>query len=201
MHTSPSLGHITTDNNNRSTPTGIEDSPPAPDSVIATKPDTGALPTEHKDADQKDDDDLPSRRQDIDILARTIWGEARGESIRGMEAIAMVVMNRMRLSARWVLQGKKTWWGGTIREICLKSYQFSCWNPSDPNRQKLNSIGVDNKAFIICHRIARRAVNGVLEDILDGSTHYHAKSITPHWSLGKSPCCIIGNHLFYNTID
>src|SRR3546814_8421773 len=28
----------------------------------------------------------------VDLLARTIWGEARGEPVRGMEAVAAVVM-------------------------------------------------------------------------------------------------------------
>ncbi|NUB15472.1 cell wall hydrolase, partial [Azospirillum brasilense] len=33
--------------------------------------------------------------QAIDTLARTLWGEARGESVRAMEAVAAVVMNRV----------------------------------------------------------------------------------------------------------
>lgn len=32
----------------------------------------------------------------IDTLARTIWGEARGESQTGQEAVANVVVNRVR---------------------------------------------------------------------------------------------------------
>lgn len=31
-----------------------------------------------------------------DVLARTLYGEARGESVRGKEAVAAVVMNRVR---------------------------------------------------------------------------------------------------------
>lgn len=147
-----------------------------------------------------DGDELPPRNQDIDILARTIWGEARGESVKGMEAVAMVIMNRFVRAARWTLKGKKIWWGGTIREICLKPYQFSCWNTNDPNRQKLNSVDEQDQAFVICKRIARRAVNGALQDQLEGATHYHSKGITPYWSLGKAPCCEIGNHIFYNNI-
>lgn len=152
------------------------------------------------DFEGDDGDELPPRNQDIDILARTIWGEARGESVKGMEAVAMVIMNRFVRAARWTLKGKKIWWGGTIREICLKPYQFSCWNTNDPNRQKLNSVDEQDQAFVICKRVARRAVNGALQDQLEGATHYHSKGITPYWSLGKAPCCEIGNHIFYNNI-
>lgn len=37
---------------------------------------------------------------DVDILARTIYGEARSEGQEGMEAVACVVMNRYR-AGRW----------------------------------------------------------------------------------------------------
>ena len=36
------------------------------------------------------------KEDDVDILARTIYGEARGEGQEGMEAVACVVMNRYK---------------------------------------------------------------------------------------------------------
>ncbi len=45
--------------------------------------------------------------RDIDVLARTIYGEARGESISGMEAVASVVLNRVAFSKR----RRRYWWG------------------------------------------------------------------------------------------
>lgn len=38
--------------------------------------------------------------KDVDVLARTIFGEARGETVSGMEAVASVVMNRLAFSRR-----------------------------------------------------------------------------------------------------
>ena len=38
--------------------------------------------------------------KETDILARTIYGEARGESISGMEAVASVVLNRVAFAKR-----------------------------------------------------------------------------------------------------
>jgi len=36
------------------------------------------------------------QQEDIDILARTIYGEARGEPVRCKEAVAAVILNRVR---------------------------------------------------------------------------------------------------------
>ena len=65
--------------------------------------------------------------KDRDILARTLWGEARGESLAGQIAVAWTIRNRVN-------DGKaKSWWGEGYAGVCQKPYQFSCWNKSDPN--------------------------------------------------------------------
>ena len=133
----------------------------------------------------------------IDILARTIYGEARGESITGMEAISSVIINRVNFSKR---KGRY-WWGNTIKEVCLKPWQFSCWNDSDPNSKLIKSVDTDDKIFAICKRISQRAVAGLIKDNTSNATHYHTKSINPKWSIGKAPCAEIGSHLFYNNIE
>ena len=51
--------------------------------------------------------------KETDILARTIYGEARGESISGMEAVASVVLNRVAFAKR---RGC-FWWGNSIAEV------------------------------------------------------------------------------------
>ncbi|PJB71692.1 MAG: hypothetical protein CO093_04590 [Alphaproteobacteria bacterium CG_4_9_14_3_um_filter_47_13] len=56
-----------------------------------------------------------SCEKDIEILARTIWGEARGEGQKGMLAVASVIMNRVRCGG---------WWGSTIQDVCRKPYQL-----------------------------------------------------------------------------
>lgn len=134
----------------------------------------------------------------VDILARTIFGEARGEDIKGKEAIACVILNRVKKAND---NGGSFWWGNSIEEVCTKKWQFSCWNKDDPNYEKLMSVDNTNSVFIICKRIARRAVCGLLKDFTFDSTHYHTKNITPSWSKGKAPACEIGNHYFYNDIE
>jgi N-acetylmuramoyl-L-alanine amidase len=134
----------------------------------------------------------------VDILARTIWGEARGEPLKGQAAIAHVVLNRRAVAKQY----GRFWWGSDVIEICQKLYQFSCWLEADPNLAKLLMVNADDFIFASCLRIARRAVNGVLnDDPTDGATHYHARQITPHWAKGRAPLAEIGNHIFYRILD
>ncbi|MCX4348345.1 MAG: cell wall hydrolase [Alphaproteobacteria bacterium] len=134
---------------------------------------------------------------EIDALARTIWGEARGESISGQEAVASVIMNRVAFSKH---RGRY-WWGNTIVDVCQSPQQFSCWNKNDPNYSKLMKVGAEDIHFCMCRRIAERAVSGMLGDKTNGATHYHTRDCHPAWARGKIPCAEIGAHLFYNDIE
>jgi spore germination cell wall hydrolase CwlJ-like protein len=133
----------------------------------------------------------------IDVLARTLWGEARGEDGQGMEAVANVVLNRVKVAD----DRGGYWWGNDLISVCQKPYQFSCWNRSDPNYRKLLEITETNIHFATAMRIARRAVAGVLSDNTNGATHYHEKSILPSWAKGQVPCAYIGRHIFYQLIE
>jgi len=128
---------------------------------------------------------------DTEIMAKTIYGEARGEGISGMEAIANVIMNRVK---------KPCWWGKNIQDVCLKPMQFSCWNTNDPNRSKLSKDLSDDPVFDVCKRIAVRAIRGLLPDRTKGSTHYHTLSVHPRWASALVPNVQIGHHLFYTCL-
>ncbi|NCO02714.1 MAG: cell wall hydrolase [Alphaproteobacteria bacterium] len=134
---------------------------------------------------------------EIDVLARTIFGEARGEPIEGMEAVACVVMNRVRISD---IKGQY-WWGSGVIGVCQKPYQFSCWNRSDPSYQRLMNVTDSNIHFATCLRIARRAVIGALRDNTNGATHYHADYVSPYWAKGGQPVKTIGAHIFYKLVE
>lgn len=128
-----------------------------------------------------------------EIFAKTLYGEARGEKLPGIEAVASVIMNRVRHAQRV----GKYWWGTTIREVCLKPYQFSCWDAGDPNRPVLQRDLSGDIVFGICRRIAERAIKGLLPDATNGATHYHTHAVHPSWAHKIVPCADIGNHVFY----
>ena len=127
---------------------------------------------------------------DIEILARTIYGEARGEYRNGKVAVAWVILNRTSAPR----------WKSDIMSVCLQPKQFSCWLPKDPNFQKLKSIQMDDVHYRECYGVAIAVCTGVDADNTSGSKHYHASKIKPNWARGKTPVCRIGNHSFYNDI-
>jgi hypothetical protein len=127
---------------------------------------------------------------DLMTLARTLFGEARGESSAGREAVAHVIMNRVRTGFR----------GSTPAEVCLSKMQFSCWNKNDPNRSKIIALLPGSSAvFDECVEIADRVLKNQLSDSTGGARHYHAKSVTPDWSRHPKArkTVVIGNHIFY----
>lgn len=136
----------------------------------------------------------------IDTLARTIYGEARGEPNAGREAVANVVLNRIRFARS--RPGGTYWWGSTVISVCRKAWQFSCWNENDPNREKLALVQPGNPAFAACLNIARRAVDGELRDNTDGATHYHVVGLPfpKDWGDPVEPHLRIGRHDFYKGI-
>lgn len=131
---------------------------------------------------------------DMDVLARTIWGEARGEGETGMHAVANVIMNRLTKAQ----EGSIAWWGNTVKGICQAPKQFSCWNQNDPNCAKIRAVTADNDAFAAALALAGLAVNGVLHDITHGATSYYADNIpAPYWARDRTPAAHIGHHLFF----
>lgn len=133
-----------------------------------------------------------------DTLARTLWGEARGEGVAGMEAVASAILNRVKIAQ--AQHNKKFWWGNTISTVCRKEWQFSCWNKNDPNCALLQTVGPSDTHFAQALEIAGRACEGKLPDSTNGATHYHHKSINPYWTASETPTAKIGHHIFYRLI-
>jgi spore germination cell wall hydrolase CwlJ-like protein len=134
--------------------------------------------------------------RDVQILARTIYGEARGEyqqpngGLSALMAVANVVMNRVK---------QKTWYGQTIIEVCQKPYQFSCWNIHDPNYELITKDVITDPLYQICFDVADKVSTGQWPDVTQGCDHYHATSIAlPRWAQGLMVKAKIGHHWFYD---
>jgi N-acetylmuramoyl-L-alanine amidase len=121
-------------------------------------------------------------------LAKTIWGEARGEGFAGMVAVAWVVRNRA---------ARGGWWGESISGVCLKPLQFSCWNSDDPNRDRLDHVTIDTPEYLRATGVAAIVITGDIPDPTNGATNYHTKVIHPPWADKMTKVAEIGNHVFY----
>lgn len=143
---------------------------------------------------------------DLDVMARTIYGEARGEPILGALAVGFVILHRACIAyAGW--RAHPLYGDGSIAAACQRPWQFSCWNPNDPNRAQLLAVSLDDPHFQRAFYAALAVVHGQANDRLPRATHYlnpllvklpdwvtgvPAKNIPPATKLGT-----IGGHDFY----
>ena len=133
----------------------------------------------------------------IDITARTIFGEARGETgLVPLEAVAWVIRNRAESRDQ---NGHARWWGDTPAKVCQKAQQFSCWNADDPNLPVIQGATLDQPRFAECFGVACLVLGGTsIGDPTLGATHYHSDGIpAPWWVKTMTQTIKIGNHIFY----
>ena len=113
-----------------------------------------------------------------DVIAKTLYAEARGEGRRGLEYVASVIYNRGKGDAEKCVKA------------CLKRKQFSCWNGKSDIKVNRNS-----KAWRICVELQEQIERGTFKP-LTKAKHYYANTIkTPKWAQGKQSV-LIGNHYF-----
>lgn len=125
---------------------------------------------------------------DLNILARTVFGEARGQSFNGQVAVAWVVRNRTARPARFA---------PTITGVCLAPVQFSCWNRGDASFVRLVSVEPPDPAFVVALAAAGMVLTDTLPDPTGGADHYHATYVKPSWAAKMYRTIQIGAHIFY----
>lgn len=135
--------------------------------------------------------------RDVEILGRTIYGEARGETWLGKVAVAWSMRNRVDLDLHG--DGKPDWWGEGYEAVCLKPFQYSCWLATDPNREKLLRVTDADPFFRECLAAGAAVMAGVASDPAPGCTHYKVVTLPwpKDWGAEREPIRIIGHHAFY----
>lgn len=120
------------------------------------------------------------------IAALTIWREARGESYRAKLGVAHTLRNRLR-SKRWPDE---------LGNVCMQSYQFSCFNKDDPNFKKWP----DENSSVWRACIAAWMSSALTPDLTNGANHYHSYndvSRYPYWANSGEKTIEIGAFKFY----
>lgn len=122
------------------------------------------------------------------IAVRTLWGECRGEPEDGQRAVAHVLWNRLH-------DGR---WGKSLATVCLARLQFSCWNASDPQRDRMAALSDDDPVLAKMRRIVTDASSAV-DDPTGGALYYYSDSMKtpPDWAAKMRFLCQIGHHRFY----
>jgi N-acetylmuramoyl-L-alanine amidase len=138
------------------------------------------------------------RLNDIDVMALTVYGEARGESRAGQTAVAHVIRNRA---------ASPGWWGKDIRSVCLAPNQFSCWWEPGANRDHLLTLARalgdarEVPALFGCATICSEIMgDDGPSDPTGGADHYHATTKPPPaWAAKMTETARIGRHVFYRS--
>ncbi len=116
-----------------------------------------------------------SYSSDVNLLARVINGEARGESYEGQVAIGAVVLNRVKHSS----------FPGTIAGVIYQQGAFTAVSDGQINTPVNDS----------CYKAARDALNGW--DPTGGAIYYYnPRTATNAWIRTRPVIKTIGKHVF-----
>jgi len=116
-----------------------------------------------------------SSSTDLNLLARVVYGEARGEPYTGQVAVAAVVLNRVRSSS----------FPNTIAGVVYQSGAFDCVADGQIN------LAPNQSAF----NAARDALNG-WDPSYGCLFYYNPRTATSKWMLSRTIKLNIGNHAF-----
>ena len=137
------------------------------------------------------------------ILARAIWGEARGASISARIAVAWSIKNRLGTIGKMRLRRD------TYYDIILESDQYSAfWEipGKDPNLKALRDpLGTtknsdDHNKWRETYLIAEQVIGGEVIDPIDGANHYFDDSRShrpPFWATEDKLVKKVENISFY----
>lgn len=136
--------------------------------------------------------------QEEKCLATMIYGEARGEAKRGMQAVAWTAVNRA-VNKR-------------ICQVVLAPKQYSIFNSNPALQAAATSLTIqpkqkniiDNAGWNMSVQVAQEVMRKEVPDPTNGATHYLADKVMrlkgyhyPRWSREYKMVVEIDNHKFY----
>lgn len=127
---------------------------------------------------------------ELTLLMLCIWREARGESADAQHGVGWTIRNRKE---------KGGWFGSTYAAVVLKPWQFSSFNPNDPNASKLPNP-LSDQSYGPCLIAAKHVYEGTSPDPTGGATHYYDDSLAnnpPSWAKSMTRTAKIGRLNFF----
>ncbi|QTC90196.1 cell wall hydrolase [Brevundimonas goettingensis] len=125
--------------------------------------------------------------RDLECLTQAAYYEARGEGRDGMQAVAQVVLNRVRHPAFPKSVCGVVFQGAGLRSGC--QFSFTC---DGSMRGRVNSI-----AWNRARDVASKALSGAVFSQVGTATHFHTTGVSPGWRNALIQVSQVGHHLFY----
>ena len=131
--------------------------------------------------------DAATRSRALECLTSAIYYEAGSESREGQQAVAQVVLNRLRHPAFPASVCDVVYQGSTRVTGC--QFTFTC----DGSLARRPSIHGWTRA----RRVAAAALAGTVYRPAGNATHYHAAYVVPYWASSLTKNAVVGAHIFY----
>ena len=128
-----------------------------------------------------------TRQRALECLTSAIYYEAGQESRDGQQAVAQVVLNRVRHPAFPASICGVVYQGSTRSTGC--QFTFTC----DGSLARAAERSAWNRA----REVAEAALGGFVQPAVGNATHYHANYVAPYWAPTLAKTAAIGAHLFY----
>jgi hypothetical protein len=127
------------------------------------------------------------RNRALHCLSQAVYYEAAREGRAGQEAVAQVVLNRMRHPAYPKSVCGVVYQGSARVTGC--QFTFTC----DGSLRWAPEPGLWRQA----REVAERALNGYVNRKVGSATHYHASYVAPYWAPTLVKMTQVGAHIFY----
>ena len=124
--------------------------------------------------------------RDLECLTQAVYNEARGESRGGQQAVAQVVLNRVRHPAY-----PKSVCGVVFQGARYGGCQFSFACDGSVNRR------VEISAWRRAETVAAKALDGWVMAQVGSATHFHVSGLNPSWRNRMTQVALVGQHIFY----
>lgn len=142
------------------------------------------------------------------ILARAIYGEARGEPYDGMVAVAWSIRNRVENPSWWPSSEESYF--PTYSSIILEPGEYAVFGLYDENRPYVENpsllfdIPEEEAAWRTSYAVAGKVMNGEIPDNTYGADSFESSESrgepAPEWATPDRFTVKIGNHKFYKVM-
>lgn len=134
-----------------------------------------------------------AEQTELECLAKNMYFEARSEPLKGILAVGLVTLNRVKDKRYKNTVCEVVWFRKKSKKTGKVTAHFSWTLDGKPdkiyNKKKYEEIKLYASALL--------SEESAIVDFTNGALLYHAKYVHPYWSKNLTKLAQIGTHIFY----